>query len=100
MIDRIRLRLGLPASDALRTLNEAILAADRVQGLGGDQGYVIREQYVTWVEETEARLASLTHDRDVVTMLQSERYWQIRGVHQQVIRPHVLVTAERDLQKA
>jgi rRNA-processing protein FCF1 len=65
--------------------------------------------YMRWAEATEAQLASLTLDVDAVTMLQTQRYWQLRDVGAQVaagvnrdrlLRPWPLLQSEVDLQVA
>src|SRR5215208_2316803 len=51
-------------------------------------------------ERREPAGSNLTHERDLIESLQSDRYWHIRAIHGPAIRPLPLVTAERDLQKA
>jgi rRNA-processing protein FCF1 len=95
---RLYLKAGVQAAHALKTLRSLIAEADGLTV--GTSGAAVREAYVRWIENVESQLAHLTHDHDVIEMLQSDRYWQIRAIHNPVARPLPLVTAERDLQKA
>src|SRR3954447_7081743 len=101
MIGRLHLKAGVPAGGALQVLRELIAEASTVTSVvGHDAGSAVRETYVRWVENAETQLSHLTHERGVIDMLQTERYWQIRAIHSATMRPVPLVTAERDLQRA
>jgi hypothetical protein len=67
----------------------------------------LRNAYLDWVDVCEGQLASLTHDPDVVSMLQTERYrqiWQIGldGTPEEVVarhaRAYALIRAETSFQ--
>ena len=61
MISRIRLRDGVPAQDALRTLRTLISESDAVTNFGGhDSAGSAREAYVRWVENVESQLAQIS----------------------------------------
>jgi rRNA-processing protein FCF1 len=94
---RLHLKAGVQAVHALSTLRSLLAEADGVTV--GTSGAAVREAYVRWIENVESQLAHLTHDRNLIETLQSDRYWQIRAIHNPVARPLPLVTAELDLQK-
>jgi hypothetical protein len=66
----------------------------------------LRGEYLAWVEGTEAQLAAMTHDAEVLTMLQTPRYRQIHalGLAPEPMlvdregRPWPLIRAELDFQ--
>jgi hypothetical protein len=96
---RVRLKPGVAAVDAIRVLREQIQAANQV-ATGAVADYAMREEYIRWVETAEAQLAWVTHDRSLVDMFHTERFWHIHDLHHQLPRPFPLVMAERDRQVA
>ena len=97
VLTRIRLKPGIAAVDAIRVLRDQIQAANQVTS-GAVADYAMREAYIRWVETAEVQLAWLTHDRSLVEMFYTERFWQIHDLHHQLPRPFPLVMAERDRQ--
>jgi hypothetical protein len=56
------------------------------------------DAYVSWVENLELQLAALSFDDELIGPLHTERYWRIRQLHEEPIRPVALVQAEIDRQ--
>ena len=57
-----------------------------------------RDEYLRWVEETEIKLAELTHDSAVVEQLHTTRYWEIRRLIPSDPRPVPLIEGEKRAQ--
>src|SRR5436190_11395770 len=92
MTRRLRLKPGLTAQQALEALRPSIMKAGNVRGTYGV--LQLRDAYLLWAEEVEAQLVHLTHDEATHRMLQTDRYWHIRGLRPDDARPAALVDAE------
>lgn len=58
----------------------------------------LADAYVSCVENIELQLAALSFDDELIGPLHTERYWRIRQLHEEPIRPVALVQAEIDRQ--
>jgi PIN domain len=56
------------------------MSGANVTSQGGGLGGVprVRDAYLTWVEEVEAALVSMTEDPEVLSLLYTPQYWRIR----------------------
>jgi rRNA-processing protein FCF1 len=54
----------------------------------------LRDAYLTWVEETENFFTNHTHDADLLSMLYTPGYWEIRQAHADSARPIPLIESE------
>jgi hypothetical protein len=93
---RLHLRDGVTPAYAAQILRDRELLSGNLGAIGGGPAVAkqLRDGYTEWVEDTEAHLASLTLDADVLTMLHTERYWHIRAMDEATTRPWPLVDAE------
>jgi len=96
---RLNLKTGVRPADALATLRALISEGDAVTVAAGGPSAApaVRKAYIRWVESVEVQLAHLTHDRDVIDMLYTDRYWRISAIHESVARPIPMVTGARAL---
>jgi hypothetical protein len=97
---RLRLKHDVDPRVAIGILTEAITAGGNIvasvpagTGIGPD-ALRLSDGYVGWVEGLERALQSLSFDFDVVEALQTNRYWRIRQLHEEPVRPTQLVEAE------
>jgi hypothetical protein len=95
---RLRLKPGVDPQHAVCVLSERIIMGANVTahgvGPGGpDTTSALRNAYLEWAEATESQLSGLTLDGDVITALQTPRYWRVRALHDDP-RPFRLVDAE------
>lgn len=99
---QLYLKFGVEPSNASRTLRDLVIGASNVRGVAGGPGSAtkLRDKYLDWIELAEVQLASLTHRDEVLRMLQTDRYWRIREIGEDSVRPWPLVSAEIDYQVA
>ncbi len=84
------------ASEVLREL-----ASDGRNLVGSSSDIAgVLQHYATWVEGTEAQLASLTLDPDAVTMLLTPRHWQILDTGPNPLRAWPALRSEINFQVA
>jgi hypothetical protein len=97
----LRLRHPVQPDHALEVLNDRINALDGLplDARSPDAVMQTRDQYLTWVEETEIKLAELTHDRTVIEQLHTARFWEIRRLVPSDARPIPLIDGERRAQR-
>jgi hypothetical protein len=97
----LRLRHPVQPDHALEVLNDRINALDGLplDARSPDAVMQPRDQYLTWVEETEIKLAELTHDRTVIEQLHTARFWEIRRLVPSDARPIPLIDGERRAQR-
>jgi hypothetical protein len=95
------LRHPVQPDHALAVLNERISALDNLlmDGRNPDALIRTRDNYLTWVEETEIKLSELTDDHAVVEELHTARYWEIRRLVPSDARPVPLIDGERRAQR-
>ena len=96
-LDRLYIKDGVDVHGALDALNELIRDATNVTGMGGPYDGA-KDRYLEWVGRAELVLPSLTLDEEVVSMLGTDRRWQIRNT--QPTRGWPDLQAEVDLQVA
>ena len=89
---QLRLKEGVTFEHAVAALREL-----STEGRNAVSVPAVQEAYIDWVEKAEAQLAGLTHDRSVICMFQTERYWRIRDIHGHHVRPFQMVQAEINL---
>lgn len=92
MTRRLRLKSGFTAQQALNALSPLIMKAGNIRGAYG--ALALRDAYLQWAEAVEAQLVYLTHDEATHRMLQTDRYWHIRGLREDDPRPAPLIDAE------
>lgn len=103
-LDRVRLRDGVDPAAAAQVLDDRIHEAQRVNAR---DHLVMRAEYLMWVEGTEGQLAWMTHDAEILTMLQTPRYHQIYEIGLAIEpmlvsregRPWPLIRAELEFQR-
>ena len=101
--DRLELKDAADPRSVAQVLLDRIHEAQRVNARDHLR---LRGEYLAWVEGTEAQLSAMTHDAEILTMLQTPRYRQIHAlglVHEPMLvdregRPWPLIRAELDLQ--
>lgn len=76
LYERLRLKEGATATHAVTALSQLIVAGGNA--IAGGLYDVRRDGYVRWVETSVPVLSGLTDDPEIVTMLYTDRYWQIR----------------------
>ena len=95
---RLRLRPGVDPRHAIKTLNRLLDEAGQIAGSvhvgSGPDALPLAEKYVDWVENVEGQLHSLTLDFGVAEALHTGRYWRIRQLHEEPVRPYYMVQAE------
>lgn len=98
---RLRLKHPVQPARALEVLNERINALNNIlmDGRSADAVTRTRDDYLIWVEETEIKLAELTHDTSVVELLHTQRYWEIRRLVPSDARPVALIFGEQRAQR-
>jgi hypothetical protein len=101
---RLHLKPGSDPRGAANALADVVNAGRNVIASvpGGTQigpgAIPLAEAYVRWVETVENQLTVLSLDLDLVDALHTSRYWRIRQLHEEPIRPVALVQAEIDRQ--
>jgi hypothetical protein len=77
---RLRLKVGVDPEDAARRLRRLTVDVRNVTSVAGgpNASIAVRDEYLKWVEQAEACLASLTHDREQIDELHTSHYWWIR----------------------
>ena len=101
---RLHLKPGVKPRGAVGALTEVIRAGKNVVAsvsggtLIGPGAIPLAEAYVVWVENVEGQLNALSLDLDLIDALHTSRYWRIRQLHEEPIRPVALVQAEVDRQ--
>jgi hypothetical protein len=99
---RIRLKPGADPAGAVGVLGSLINDGRNVVAsvggatLIGPGAVPLAEAFVSWVENIELQLSALSFDEDLIDALHTERYWRIRQLHEEPIRPVALVQAEID----
>lgn len=96
--DRLQLKYGAVPADALRKLAELITAAGNIEGQT-HRSTALRDIYLRWANSVETQLRHMTLDPKVRGMLQTDRYWHIRGINAETPQPWPLVSAEIDVQR-
>jgi rRNA-processing protein FCF1 len=97
----LRLKPGVSPKQAVGQLRPLATEAGNVLARGGGVGGVaeLRDAYLMWVESVEAQVRSLAMGSDELSVLHSQRYWQIRGLRDDAPRPWALVQAEVEMQR-
>ena len=101
---RLHLKPGVDPRGVANALAELVNAGRNIVGSvpGGTQigpgAIPLAEAYVRWVETVENQLTALSLDLDLVDALHTGRYWRIRQLHEEPIRPVALVQSEIDRQ--
>ena len=100
---RLQLKPGVDPRGAANALAELVNAGRNVVasvpgGQIGPGAIPLAEAYVRWVETVQNQLTALSLDLDLVDALHTSRYWRIRQLHEEPIRPVALVQAEIDRQ--
>jgi hypothetical protein len=101
---RLHLKPGQDPRGAVSALTDLVNAGRNVVAsvpdgtLIGPGAVPLAEAYVRWVEAVEAQLHALSLDLDLIDALHTSRYWRIRQLHEEPIRPVSLVQAEIDRQ--
>jgi hypothetical protein len=101
---RLRLKPGADPAGAVGVLGSLIVNGRNVIAsvgggtLVGPGAVPLAEAFVSWVENIELQLSALSFDDDLIDALHTERYWRIRQLHEEPIRPVALVQAEIDRQ--
>lgn len=99
---RLHLMSGADPRGAANALAELVNAGRNVVASvpGGTQigpgAIPLAEAYVRWVETVENQLIALSLDLDLVDALHTSRYWRIRQLHEEPVRPVAVVQAEID----
>jgi len=94
---RLHLKPGVDPHGAVNALGELVNAGRNVVASvpGGTQigpgAIPLAEAYVRWVETVENQLTASSLDLDLVDALHTGRYWRIRQLHEEPIRPVALV---------
>jgi hypothetical protein len=98
---QLRLRHAVVPDHALDVLRDRINALDNLpmDSRTPDALMRTRDEYLTWVEETEIKLAYLTHGSTVIEQLHTARYWEIRRLVPSDARPVPLIDGERRAQR-
>jgi rRNA-processing protein FCF1 len=96
---RLSLKPGVSPAQAAEGLRPHLIRAGNVN-VGAGSSELLRDRYLEWVEEVELQLAGITHDPEILSILQSRRYWHIRDLDERSARPFPLVRAELELQLA
>jgi rRNA maturation endonuclease Nob1 len=94
---RIHLRDDGTPDKAIEFLRDRVYAAKNLQGLVGWSAEEVersRDAYLAWVEQTESLFFNHTHATDVIEMLYTPGYWQIRQVDVNSARPIPLIEFE------
>src|SRR5262245_34283579 len=76
LYERLCLKEGADAKGAVDALRQLIVAGGNA--VAGGMYDVRMDGYVRWVETSVPVLSGLTDDPGIVTMLYTDRYWQIR----------------------
>jgi PIN domain len=95
---RLPLKSDVDPANAARVLGELIQSASSIGPSIGLED--LQNRYLDWAERAEFQLHYLTHDVDVLTMLDTARARTIRELRTDAIRPWPLVDAEVKLQVA
>jgi hypothetical protein len=101
---RLRVKPGVDPSHAAQWVTQlindgrSVIASVGAGSLIGPGAVRLSEAYVLWVETVEDRLSALSFDLDLIEPLHTERYWRIRQLHEEPVRPVALVQAEIDRQ--
>jgi hypothetical protein len=101
---RLYLKPGVDPRAAVSVLTDVVNAGRNVVAsvpggtLIGPGAIPLAEAYVRWVENVEGQLDALSLDLDLIDALHTSRYWRIRQLHEEPIRPVALVQAEIDRQ--
>lgn len=99
-----RLKPGVDPANALGILDELVRRGRGVVAGAGAGTHVgpgalpLAEAYVIWTDDVESQLTSLSLDADLVEALHTSRYWRIRQLHEEPVRPVTLVQSEVDRQ--
>lgn len=101
---RLHLKPGVDPHGVANALAQLVNAGRNVVASvpGGTQigpgAIPLAEAYVRWVETVENQLTASSLDLDLVDALHTGRYWRIRQLHEEPIRPVALVQSEIDRQ--
>jgi hypothetical protein len=76
--ERLRLRDGVEPAHAIAKLREA--ANNARNDIQGTDAAAVLDRYTAWIVSTEAQLAWMSLDPNVVTMLLTTRHWQILDI--------------------
>lgn len=94
---RLNLRDGTDVDRAIEFLVDRAHAAQRLGGeVSWSQSYVERRRdaYLDWVETTQSLFSNHTEDLDVIAMLHTAAYWEIRQLGVGSPRPVPLIESE------
>jgi hypothetical protein len=98
----LRLRDGIRPGDAAARLRQLANAANNLASWGSgpdaNQWRIHRDKFLTWADDAERHLRSLSNDIDLVSMIHTERYWHIRRLEMHSALPHQLINTEVDVQ--
>jgi len=100
----LRLKPGVDPANAAGILDALVRQGRGVVASAGPGTHVgpgalpLAEAYVIWTDDVESQLTSLSFDTDLVEALHTSRYWRIRQLHEEPIRPVPLVQSEVDRQ--
>ena len=97
MVQRLRLKHGVSPEHAVKVLREAGRQTQEIAHTDPAAAFV---RYRSWVEGTEAQLASLSADPAAVTMLLTQRHFLIQDIGPSADRLWGPLYAERDFQAA
>src|SRR5881275_1295016 len=97
---RLLLKDGVEPRRALQVLRDLVTEAGNVtnSARAPNPAETLRFAYMEWVERAEMQLGGLTHDLEIITMLQTPRYWQISTSLPVMPRPSPIVDAEIKVQ--
>ncbi len=87
------LRAGQPVERAITALDGLINGAVSLNGALNLDPTIAANQYLVWTEEAETQLASF-YDQSIPRQLLTERYWRIRAMTNDTVRPQPLIRAE------
>lgn len=93
---RLYLLPGIDPEEAARVLKKQIQRAENItpSSVGADSVFHMREEYVSWVEDTELQMHYLTNDHEAMSMLETPRYRAIREFGEATARPWPYLQAE------
>jgi hypothetical protein len=99
---RLLLKDGVEPGRALQVLRDLVTESGNVTNSARppNPAEMLRLAYMEWVERAEMQLGGLTHDLEIITMLQTPRYWQISTSLPVMPRPSPIVDAEIKVQQA
>jgi rRNA-processing protein FCF1 len=88
------LRNGQPVENAISALDRLINEATNLSGSLNLDATVAANQYLLWTEEAERQLSALYDSQSIPRGLLTERYWRIRAMTKDTVRPQPLIRAE------